>query len=132
MAKTMTYQSAVAAVIGLIGSLVFSLLIDGEIVGGVALVVAPLLVTSVVLVFILEAVSANNGVKIAAFVSPLILVVGATAYAMWVELHAVTATGVSDGGGDIARFMLKAYLVGLAIAFVCLIALARRRGALRS
>jgi hypothetical protein len=128
MRKKMLYQSAVAAAIGMVATVLFCLIIDREVVGGVAIVAAPLFFVSVVLVFILEAVSANNAVKLAAFVSPLILVVGATAYAMWVDAQAIKNTGVSDGSGDVARFMLKAYLVGLAIAFVCLVALAQRSG----
>ncbi len=73
------------------------------------------------------AVSASNVVKYAAFVSPLVLVVGAAAYAMWVDAQAIKNTGVCDGSGDVAWFMLKAYLVGLVIACVCLIALGRMR-----
>lgn len=128
MRKKILYQSVVAAVIGLIASVVFCLIVDRETVGGVALVVAPLFLVSIVLVCVLEVISASKMLKLAAFVPPLVLVVGATAYAMWVDAQAMKNTGVCDGSGDVARFMLKAYLVGLVIASVCLVALSRSSG----
>ncbi len=78
MRKTMLYQAAVAAVAGLIASLVFSIIIDWETVGGVALVVAPLFLVSVVLVFFLEVASASNMSKYIAFISPLVFPLGVT------------------------------------------------------
>lgn len=125
----MLYQPVIAAAIGLIASVVFCLIMDRETVGGVAFVVAPLFLVSIVLVLVLEAVSANSVVKLGVFISPLVLAVGATAYAMWVDAQAIKNTGVSDGSGDVARFMLKAYLVGLVVASVCLVALVQRNSA---
>ena len=122
----MSYQSAVAAAIGLVASVVFCLIVSRETVGGVALVVAPLFFVSIVLVLVFEAASASTTAKLAALVSPLVLAVGATAYAIWIDAQAIKNTGVSDGSGDVARFMLKAYLVGLLVASVCLVVLARR------
>lgn len=118
MGKKIRYQSAVAAAIGVLASMLFSLIIDWEIVGGVALVVAPLLLVSVVLVFVLEAVSASYVVKLAAFVSPLVFVLANTVYAMWADS--------CDPIELIARFILEVYGVGLAVATVCLIALTQR------
>lgn len=129
MRQKKLYQSAVAGAIGLVASVVFCLIMDCETVGGVALVVAPLFLVSIALVLGLEAASARTTAKLAAFVSPLVLAVGATAYAIWVDAEATKNTGVSDGSGDVARFMLKVYLVGLVLASVCLVALARRSGA---
>ena len=126
MRKSVLYPLAVSAAIGLIASVVFCLIMAWETVGGVALVVAPLFLVSVVLVFFLEVVSTNKVVKYVAFVFPLALILGATAYAMWCDTQAIKNTGVCDGGGDIAQFVLTAYLVGLATACVCLIALDRR------
>lgn len=115
-----------AAVIGFFASVLFSMIIDWETVGGVAIVSTPLFVVSVVLVCALETVSANSIAKLTAFISPLFLAVGAAAYAMWVDAQAIKSTGVSDGSGDVVWFLLKAYLAGLAVASVCLVALVRR------
>ncbi len=128
MRRTMLYKSVVAAVAGLIASLVYSIIIDWETVGGVALVIAPLLLVSVVLVFFLEIASASNMAKYIAFISPLVFPLSVTAYAMWCDAQAIKNTGVCDGSGEFARFFLNAYLVGLVIASVSLVILTRRSG----
>jgi hypothetical protein len=128
MKKKISCQSAIAAVAGLVASMVFCLIHAWETVGGVALVVAPLFLVSVVLVFLLETASASRVLKHAAFVSPLAFILIVTFYAMWADAQAIKNTGVCDGGGGLALYLLEAYLVGLAIAYVCLIALDRKAG----
>ncbi len=122
MRKKMLYQSAVAAAIGLIASLMFCLIEDWEAVG-LVVVLAPLFLVSVVLVFLLEAASASRVLKYAAFASPLAFLLGATFYAMWGDGR---GTKDPDGSGSLALFTLEAYLVGLIIAYICLIALDRK------
>jgi len=118
MSSKMRYPSAVAAAIGLVVSMLYSLIIDWEIVGAVALVGAPLFLMSVALVVLLEAVSASNTVKFAGFVAPLVLVLGFTVYTISVES--------CDPVEEIGWFVLQIYLVGLVPAYVSLVALSRR------
>ena len=122
----MRCHSVVAATIGLVASMLYSLIIDWETVGGVALVVSSLFLVSVALVFVLEAVSASYVVKLAAFASPLIFVLATTVNAMWCDAQSIEDSGGCDGAGDVARFFLEAYVIGLAVAFVSVVALSRR------
>ena len=122
----MPYRSATAAAIGLIASSVFCLIINWEMLGGVILVVAPLFLVSVVLVFLLETVSASRAWKHVAFISPIAFILGATFYAMWSDAQAIKDTGVCDGSGSVASYIFQAYLFGLAIAYICQIVLDRR------
>ena len=120
--KNILSSSIVSAVVGLIACVAYGLTVDLELIGAVLLVIGPPFFVSVAFVFILEAISANRVVKLAAFVSPLFVMIGITANAMWIDSQKV----VSDGAGELSRFYLKTSLVGLAAASACLLVLMRR------
>ena len=116
--------AAIAATIGSAASMVFSCIdfesdrLDLEVLGGVALFVMPHFVASGVFFAAVLHLTSHFGWSLFTFAFPVIVPLSMAVYAQWVNS--------SDGGPEMARFLLAAYVAGWLAAIISLFILKRR------